>query len=258
MTSEKVMLTVAVLLLGACAQQPKEAPPLAGPYGGHKLWAVAPLRNESGTLEVDGAALADDLSRQLENASHIDVLPVNRVIAAMELLGPQGLSDPRAADRLIELLNVDGLVVGTVSHYDPYDPPKLGMALELFVSERIRREHADAIDIQQLSRAATDGQATPRHTRPRAEPTSSVSGFYDAAAPDVRRKMQHYATNRDSMDWPNDDPIKRILIPQTDPHWHHYRISMDLYREFVSYAMARRLLEAESRRLTPLATNTAP
>ena len=49
MTSKQVMLTTLALLAG-CVDQPG-IKPLASPYPGRQVWAVAPLRNESGSLQ---------------------------------------------------------------------------------------------------------------------------------------------------------------------------------------------------------------
>ena len=47
---------------------------------------MVPLRNESGTLQIDGDNLADHFVRHLQNATNIEMLPVNRTLEAMEAL----------------------------------------------------------------------------------------------------------------------------------------------------------------------------
>ena len=212
----------------------KTADPLPSPYRHQQVWAVAPLRNESGTLHVDTARLADHLTRQLENASHIDVLPVNRVLEAMAAMGIREVTDRGQALELLGLVGADALVVGSLTSFDPYDPPKAGMALELYASPRIF--YGDPVDLRNLSGAATEPDDLPR-TRP-SQPVTTVSGFLDAADPDVRRELEIYANKRG---------IRSANVPER----HLYRINSDLYMEFVSYAMSSRLLRAESLRLSP-------
>lgn len=246
MTSEKVMPTLIVLalFLAGCAGSGRGADPLVSPYAEARVWAVAPFRNESGTLHADGVRMAEHVARQLENAFHIDVVPVNRSLAAMEALGMYGVTTPADARQLLATLGVDALVIGTISSYDPYDPPKLGAAMELYTSPRY--DAITAVDPRGLTSAATPGEP-PRQTVPKVkQPASTVSVYLDAADPDVRRKLQRYASGRRK---DSDDPL--AFIRPDEESWHVYRISMDLYSEFVAYVMSWRLMKAETDRLTP-------
>ncbi len=248
MTSKQVMLMFSLLLLGGCAaKQPAGSDALVSPYQQGRIWAVAPLRNESGSLQADGLAMADRLQRQLENASNIDVLPVNRVLRAMELLEMSFVETPADAARLMQTLGCDGLIIGTITAYDPYDPPKLGLSIELFDGGRAAM--LDELDVRQLTRAATGDQTHPyatgssRTTAKNDGVASGVSAYFDAASADVRNKLQVYGSNRGGPDWHADG-------------WHKYRISMDLYSEFVTYVMSWRLLHAEKQRLSrPMMTS---
>lgn len=242
MTSEQFMLIAVTLLLVSCEipQLPvKSADPLISPYAERRIWAVAPLRNESGSQTPDPAAVADHLARQLENASNIDVLPVNRVLAAMEALQMPVVASRADAMKLLGTLGCDGLVAGTLTSYDSYDPPKLGMAVELYISGRVER--IEAVDLRQMSRAGTGPQVQPA-TPPSRQPVSSVSVYLDAKDPDTQRMMKRYAGNRNLS---TNDRIR--------DQSHLYRISMDLFTEFATYVVSWRLLEAERTRLTPAA-----
>ncbi len=243
MTSEQViMLTTAVLLACGCSLfVGRGADPLHSPYATRRVWAVAPLRNESGSLHANGWVVADHLTRQLENASNLDVLPVNRVLAAMESLDLPEVRSPDEARLLLKTLGVDGLVVGTITAYAPYDPPKLGLAVELYVNQRI--DYLDSLDVRKLARAATDPGSLPAMADARLGPVSSVSAVLDAADPIVRRRLMRYASNRGQL--------------KDAKSWHLYRISMDLYSEFASYVMSWRLLRAEQLRIAPAKTPSA-
>jgi len=248
MTSAKVMLTLfAGLWLAGCSlvTSPKEpAPTLLSPYESRRVWAVAPLSNDSGSLQVDTLAIADRLAQQLENVGDIDVLPVNRVLQAMEAADIPAVESPGDARRLLRLLAIDGLVIGSVTAYDPYDPPKLGLALELFIEPRIKRIDGP-IDTRRLTRKPTgdDVELNPG-VNPNVGPINQVSAFFDAADPRVREAIQAYAVERGGVDGAES--------------WHRYRISMDRYSEFVSYAMSWRLLRAEAMRLHEAAASASP
>lgn len=247
MTSAKVMLSVATAGALMCAAalpgchlaHRGKAPPLEAPYAEPQTWAVAPLRNESGSRQVDPARVADHLTQQLERAERLHVVPVNRVLAAMESLEMQTVASPEDAAALRELLAVDGLVVGTVTAYEPFDPPKLGLAVELYTGPQIPEPH---VEIRRLTRAASDRDFEPPAVEPN-KPVSVTSGYYDAAAPEVRRRLKDYGVNRGGEDGRE--------------QWRRYRLSMDLYTEFVSYLVGEQLLEAEHERLVPTSTQTS-
>lgn len=244
MTSKQVMLSAAALLAAAvtltvagCATlyPPRTAEPLDAPYEDRQVWAVAPLMNESGSRHADGVRLADKLARQLETASPLTVEPVNRVLDAMDALDMGEVTSPGEAELLRQTLGVDALVVGMVTAYEPYDPPKLGLALELYTGPLPGPNVS--LDLRELSRAATDEESRPELPDPvGGGPASAVSAFFDAADPQVREQLRTYGTQRG-------------VEAHGTRDWRLYRISMDLYSEFVSYEMSSQLLEAEARRL---------
>lgn len=245
-TMLSLLAAAALLLLPGCKADPPASPQLRAPYAERQVWAVAPLRNESGSMQVDGAAVADHLARQLENAHPLDVLPVNRVIAAMDALKMPEVASPRDAANLRRMLQADALVVGSVTAYDPYDPPGIGMAVELYLDPE-GRTSAQGFDPRELTRASTDNLSGSPAAIHGEQPVSVVSGFYSAADPDVREALRRYAAPRS----------QAASERQEDADsWHRYRSSMDLYTQFASYLVSQRLLEAETARLQPQSLTT--
>ena len=237
MTSEQAMRTVVVLLCTMAIAACRGPDPIRSPYPTVHTWAVAPLRNESGSLAADGFTLADTVARRLEAVQGMHVLPVNRTIQGMQAGDIPEVTTPNQAQRLLETIGADGLVVGTISAYDPYDPPKLGLALELYVNPKVDR--GDALDVRRLVRTPTGDAVTSPGTRLK-QPVSLISGFFDAADAAVHEQLKHYAIQR-----------KRA----TEQSWRTYRISMDLYTEFVTDLMCRRLMQAEAQRVRPQQPN---
>lgn len=238
MTSKQVMLMLWTLaLLTGCVRGRSTAPPLVAPYEHRQLWAVAPLRNESGSLQADGVRFADQLARQLENAQGLDVLPVSRVLQAMDGLQLASVTTKVDALTLLKTLGVDALLVGTITDYDPYDPPKLGLAVELYLDPRATNGQP-RLDPRELTRSPTDPYNLPSQPQRTDQPVSVVSAFFDAADPAVRERLERYARDRG---------------PEQERQrgWRLYRISIDLYSEFVSYLVSSRLLDVETQRLTP-------
>jgi len=250
MTSKQIVLILLlVVLLGTPmslvgCQKPQRFDTLKAPYPTRQVFAVAPFRNESGSAFADGAILADKVTQRLALTRGIDTLPVNRVLSAMDALGISRIADKGDAIRLRQTLGVDGLVVGTVTAYEPYTPPRLGLNLELYLDARLAWQGSD-LDTRQLSAAATDDTAMlPGGAASRRQPVTALGGFYDAADPNVIDLLKAYVAERKP-----DATLELALRRHT--------LSIDLYSEFVSTQVVTQLLEAERLRLRrPNPSNT--
>ncbi|MEM1446395.1 MAG: hypothetical protein AAGF84_10090 [Planctomycetota bacterium] len=229
-----VLAAFAAVGVPGCTTTNQRAAQLQGPYETRQLFAVAPLNNESGSAHADGVRLADRLSEQFTVAGQIDTVPVNRVLAAMDRIGLSAVTSKSQALQLRQALGVDGLLVGTVTSYDPYDPPKLGLNVELYLDPK----HASSrFDIRKLSRAASDRDFRFEGYSANDQPVSTLSSFFDAAAPYIQDAMRRYAVHR-GVDYAATSADARL-----------YRISADLYADFVANEICRRLLLAESQRI---------
>ena len=202
----------------------------ASPYPATKLWAVVPFANESGTTVPDPMRVADQLTQQLQQVEGVDVLPVNRVIEAMAAQQFDEVTTLTEAHALMDMLQVDGLLVGSITAWDPYEPPKIGISVQLYSR---RRGKDRVLDSRQLTAATSGNQLPTVHQEPR--PIAQVSDYFDAANGDILRRLQQYAYGRT----PTDAPAG----------WRRYLLDMDLYSEFVSHELMRRLFRSEWQRM---------
>lgn len=252
MTSKKVRLngiarlwlavTVVVFALPGCewltqerVQQPGT---LTSPYPGPKLWAVVPLRNETGTSIANGAVMADKIGQQIAQVRGMIVLPTNRVMDAMAALKLREVRSVSDAMALIQTLDCDGLIVGSMTGWDPYEPPKIGATLQLYSRRNPSAPGTlDGLDSREMTYAATSG-GLPEGTTRYSQPVAQASGYFDAANHEVIAALQRYSVGR---------------VPLESPAgWRSYLINMDLYAEFVSFELTRNLLLAETARIGPV------
>lgn len=211
------------------------APPqvLVAPYDtsrGELLWAVAPLRNESGTTLADPLAITDKVILAVEEVRGIRCLPLNRVIEGMRSLEMPAVRTPDDARRLAAALGAEGVLVGSITAYDPYNPPKLGLALALHSAGG--SADARSLDTRSLSTSPTDPPA--RWTGDR--PTTVVSELLDGANHQVLMDVRAYAQGR------HDD--------RSALGWEVYLASMDRYAQFAAHHTVNRLIQSEWLRLT--------
>lgn len=233
--------------LAGCARNTDVLTPpevLAAPYDsgrGDVLWAVVPLVNESGVSIVDTMAISDTLINKIDEVRGIACLPLNRTLAAMRARNLPAIRSPVEARAVANLLGADGIIVGSVSAYDPYNPPKIGLKLALF-----SRESDGGVmspDPMRLQMAYTDQTRTQR-SRFEDKPVATLSEYLDAANHEVQMEAQRYAAGRHR--------------PDSAFGWRRVLVSMDLYTEFSAHLAVSRLLEQERLRLAQPVTNAEP
>ena len=208
---------------------------LSSPVEHTRLWAVVPFANESGVSTVNSFRIADAFTQQLEQVRGIQMVAVNRVVNAMRIAQIQAVTTPADALSLIETLDVDALVVGTVTAYDPYPPPTLGMAVQVF--GRRARSDGDRFDPQALVRAPRDTTAAMGALgAPNA--VAQASGVFDSRNNATLGLLRKFAAGRTAPDSPFGTEV--------------YLMDIELYTQFVSYWLIHDLLAFERSGLSPV------
>lgn len=228
----------ATLILSACASSQRRLTSptytLHSPYPQDVVIAVAPLANESGTSAADELRMADRLAEQLAEVDGIGVIPLNRTLDAMQALRLPAVASPAEAHALARMLGADAILVGSITAWDPYDPPRLGLNLALFGTGLALAAPGSAeVDPRALQSASTDYSlnAAPSPSTPLA----SLSNHYDASNHALLMHVRDYATGR--------------ADPQSALNWQRYIKSMELYERFVSFRAVDELLASEQRRI---------
>lgn len=131
------MLLIALLAglaPSGCAAKPDLVPPgvVVSPYAADAAFAVIPLRNESGASFIDTDAVSDKVVAELAQARGLRCLPLNRTIEAMRALELPAVTTPIEAQQVARAMGVDGIIVGTITAFDPYNPPVFGVSLALY------------------------------------------------------------------------------------------------------------------------------
>ncbi len=216
---------VMALALGGCA----ESDP---PYGvearlefagkTRQIWAVAPSINLSGYGSVDPLLQADIVYEQLQQVQGLTIIPVNRVAEVYESLKIEKVESPEQANLVCDLLGCDGLIVPTITAYDPYVPPKVGASLQLFTKPRDYARPGQ-IDPRDLARQATPGNAESLVSQPPPGNVIQAVGMFDAANGSVREAVNAYATGRN-------DPVGPMGAKE-------YLASIDRYCGFVYHEL---------------------
>lgn len=99
----------------------------------HKV-AVAPFINLSNHPSVDGRHVGTAYYAELQKVPGFEVVPIGVVETAMRQHGLT-LSGAGEAQQLARILGADCVVVGAVSDFTPYYPPRLAMQIEWYAAD---------------------------------------------------------------------------------------------------------------------------
>ncbi|QDU80429.1 hypothetical protein Pla110_21590 [Polystyrenella longa] len=105
---------------------------VTNPVPGLSTVAVAPFLNLSTERAVDGRQFAEAYYAELQKVPGFEVVPVGVVETAMVQHGLEEMRGPEDAVRLAKILNVDAVVVGAVTDYKAYAPPRMGLKVSWY------------------------------------------------------------------------------------------------------------------------------
>ncbi len=240
-----VVLGLVAAALGGCVSGPKnvlyQPNELHSPYAksqGQALWAVVPPSNASGTSHADMQQVGDALVGAIAQTRGLRCLPLDRTLAAMHTLKMQGVNTPAQARSLAKALGVDGLVIPTVTAWDPYDPPIVGLTVALHARTEAQREmqQRTKLDPRELTQALSDvGFVDTTGFEDR--PTAVASLHLDARSHATLSAVRSYAKGRHDQ--------------ENAIGWRTYVIAMPQYVKFAAHEAVSELLVSERRRVAP-------
>ena len=125
-------LMLAVILLAGCEIMPRkyEQPRFYNPFPQlHKI-AVLPFFNQSAEPTLSGREVAEHYRGELQKIPGFEVLPVGVVERYLEA-NPIPLGGKTDFQQIARDLNVDAVVVGSVTDFTPYYPPRNWLGSQL-------------------------------------------------------------------------------------------------------------------------------
>ena len=131
----RLLITSLLLLLGGCKFLPEisRQPVFHNPFPQLSKIAVAPFYNHSTEATVDGRQFALAYFSELQAIPGYEVIPVGIVELKMRQHGIT-LATPAEARKLAQLLEVDAIVIGAVTDFSPYYPPRVAMQVEWYAA----------------------------------------------------------------------------------------------------------------------------
>ena len=222
------------LVAVGCGSRPDHSRFMGNPYPQPCRMAVVPFRNLSGSQAVSSIAATDEFVTELQQIEGLMVLPVNRVLAGLNDLGMSEVATPTDAMTLADALEVDVVISGAINRYEPYPPPLIAMAVELYSRDQILDQQGSDrfhIDPAQLARAPRPVELD---LRQKFEPQAIVIRVFDAGKRETVQRIKRYAMEH------NEDKT---------PFGWKIHMTQRRYLRFVSHEMIGELLALERARV---------
>lgn len=133
-----VWVCLSVSLLSGCTLVPetRQRDTLHNPFPQMKRVAVLPFYNQSHQPNVDGEAVARSYYAALQAIPGFEVLPVGVTSTQYRAFSMQ-YGEPRVGadfQRLAQMMDVEAIVVGSVTDFDAYYPPRMGMTVHWYAA----------------------------------------------------------------------------------------------------------------------------
>jgi len=197
--------------------------------------AVAPAINQSGSADFDPDRFADRMASELSYADGVSVIPVSRVLAVLRSDGVDQVASPTHALEVARSVGADAILVFSVTDYDPYDPPRIGVSAQLYGSGT--GAGSGSLDPVALSRAGRMSAAPPRPAGRDRRVLAETQHVFDASHGSVIADIKRYAALRGA----DESPFG----------WRRYVVSQQGFIQYCCHATIQELLNGQHEAVLP-------
>jgi hypothetical protein len=148
----------------------------------------------------------------------------------------QRIETPEQVMMLASDVGADIVIVAAITEYDPYYPPIVGMAVQLYIQPKVTSMQASQIDPVQLERLSSPLKV-PLDIDPKYWPKNQVQRIYNGRDKLIVDAVKKYAKHRGTGNSPYD--------------WDVFLRSQENYLRFVCYKAIAELLDKEVGRMNP-------
>jgi len=133
-----LLIAFCLLILGGCAGLPEisRQPTVFNPFPQLTKIAVVPFMNLSPERSADGRQFAAAYSAELQVVPGFEVVPIGVVESKLQEYQVHftGKTGAEQARKLAQLLEVDAVVIGAITDFNPYYPPRVGITVEWYAA----------------------------------------------------------------------------------------------------------------------------
>ena len=195
-----------------------------------RLAVIAPVANLSGSRDFDPLKITDIVASELLSFPGLAAVPVNLTLASLAQRGKTHVDSSEEALELARELGADMTIVVGVTEFNPYDPPIIGMIMQIYVPPEL--EQRSRLDPVGASRAAAPVSQAAERTEEDASPRMQIQRVFNGSAAWVQEEVRRYAKARDG----DRSPLG----------WRKHLKSQELYARYCAWSLIRSMLEQET------------
>lgn len=110
-----------------------DRPQIHNPFPQLRKVAIVPFFNQSSFSQINGANVAESYRHELQQIRGFEVLPIG-VVDNYLSRRPIPVNQAPDFQQMARDLGVDAVVVGSITDYDPYYPPRMGLAVRWYAA----------------------------------------------------------------------------------------------------------------------------
>ena len=221
-----LFLVVAVWPLPGCIGLEGGGERLFNSLRGVETIVVAPAMNPSTSTDIEMIEFTNALASELQQVEGLNVVPIGRVYQYLSSQKMATVGSVEEAKALAEVFKAQATIVAAITEYDPYDPPRMGLAVQLYaVSPLPAPTGTPGFDPVAASRSAVPFEVTDDlKNRPR----DDVQRIFSGRSLETEKLAQLYA--------------KRRMADDTPFGWRRFLIDQREFQRLCCYGVIREML----------------
>jgi hypothetical protein len=218
--------------LAGCFQVTGGGEKLYNSLSGVRTVVVAPVANLSTSNDLDTLDVTNALASEFQQVEGIHVVPLGRVYQYLAANRMRSVGSPAEARALAAAFKADVTIVAAVTEYDPYDPPRMGLAMHMYSSTVLPApDGSSGFDPISASRSAAPFPVTDDATN---KPRDMIARIYSGRDTEVEALARLYAKRRSS---------------DASPYaWRRFIVDQREFQRLCCYALIREMLGETGRK----------
>jgi len=192
---------------------------------------VAPMMNLSTNPHVDLIEVTNSFTSELQQVEGLTVVPIGRAYDYLAANGMATVGSPQEARALARAFKAQAVIVGAVTEYDPFNPPRMGLAIQLYAAKAMQAAGDAQFDPVESSRS---GVPFPVGEELADRPRDQISRVFSGKNIEVEKLARRYARER---------------LSDANPYgWRHFIVNQHEFQRLCSYSIIREMLGKEGRK----------
>lgn len=226
-----LLLAAAASVSAGCFDVEPRGEKLYNSVAGVRTIVVAPMMNLSAEPEVDMVEVTNAFGSELQQVQGVSVVPIGRVYQFLAANKMQTVGSPDEARELARVFQADACIVGAITEYDPYNPPRLGLAVQMYtVNPLPAGPGTPGFDPVAIERSGVPLAVTDQVDD---KPRDAVSRVFDGRSVEVEKLARLYS--------------REHLTDDSPFGWRLYLADQHAYIRLCCYGVIREMIGRDSR-----------